>query len=174
MSLEIERKFLVRSPDWRAQSAGSESLRQGYLANTRACSVRVRIAGKRSWLSVKGMQPGRVRPEYEYEIPERDATGMLASMIDGPAIEKIRHRVEVGGHRFEVDEFQGANRGLVVAEIELAAADEAFERPQWLGDEVTDDARYYNFRLVDEPFGQWPEPVRQAALAGRNAVGDGP
>ena len=174
MSLEIERKFLVRSGAWRAAAAGSKSLRQGYLANTRACSVRVRIAGERGWLSVKGMQPGRVRPEYEYEIPEPDAAGMLASMVDGPAIAKIRHRVSVGSHLFEVDEFQGANRGLVIAEIELEAADQEFDRPDWLGDEVTDDPRYYNFRLADEPFERWPEAIRRAAVAGRNAMGGGP
>lgn len=167
MSLEIERKFLVTSPDWRGQSIGSERLRQGYLANTRACSVRVRIAGARSWLSVKGMQPGRVRPEYEYEIPVSDGAEMLADLIDGPAIEKIRHRVEVGTHQFEVDEFQGANRGLVIAEIELAAADDEFERPHWLGDEVTDEERFYNFRLAAVPFDAWPEAQRDAVLAGR-------
>jgi adenylate cyclase len=171
MSLEIERKFLVRGADWRRQSAGSERLRQGYLANTRACSVRVRVAGARGWLSVKGMQPGRVRPEYEYEIPASDAAELLAALIEGPAIEKIRHRVEFGAHLFEVDEFQGANRGLVIAEIELDAADEDFQQPHWLGDEVTDDERFYNFRLAAEPFDVWPEAQRQSVIAGRRANG---
>ncbi|MGH8250425.1 MAG: CYTH domain-containing protein [Steroidobacteraceae bacterium] len=171
MSLEIERKFLVRGAGWRAQAAGNDSLRQGYLANTRACSVRVRIAGERGWLSVKGMTPGRVRPEFEYEIPEADAAGMLAALTEGPEIEKVRHRVVIGARVFEVDEFHGANRGLVIAEIELESVDAEFERPDWLGDEVTDDARYYNFRLAAEPFAEWPDALRRAAIAGRNAPG---
>lgn len=174
MSLEIERKFLVRNPAWREQATARERLLQGYLANTPACSVRVRTATGRGWVSVKGMQPGRVRPEYEYGIPEAEAAEMLSAFAEGPLIEKFRHRVPVGHHCFEVDEFQGANEGLVVAEIELASSDEEFPRPEWLGDEVTEDTRFYNFRLSSQPFGEWPEEVRQAALQGLSPARDAP
>ena len=166
MNIEIERKFLVRDGRWRDGATGQQRLRQGYLANTAACSVRVRVAGGQGWISVKGMRPGRVRDEYEYAIPEADAAAMLAAFVGDPLIDKVRHRVPVGGHVFEVDEFQGANRGLVIAEIELDAPDEEFPQPPWLGDEVTDDGRYYNFRLVFEPFGAWPEELRQAVAGG--------
>ncbi len=166
MRLEIERKFLVRDASWRGQTIGCARLRQGYLANTPVCSIRVRSAEGRGWISIKGMQPGRVRPEYEYAIPESEATEILAEFVAGPLIEKVRHQVPVGRHRFEVDEFLGSNEGLVLAEIELAAAEDEFARPQWLGDEVTEDARYYNFRLASEPFNAWPEARRRAALLG--------
>lgn len=171
MNLEIERKFLVRDAGWRAAATGRERLLQGYLANTSACSVRVRVAAGQGWISVKAMRPGRVRNEYEYEIPEADATAMLSAFVGDPLIDKIRHRVPVGGHVFEVDEFQGANRGLVIAEIELDAPEEKFPHPPWLGDEVTDDGRYYNFRLVAEPFGAWPEALRHAVGRGRSRPG---
>lgn len=167
MNVEIERKFLVRDGRWRDGSTGQQRLQQGYLANTAACSVRVRVAGSEAWISVKGMRPGRVRDEYEYAIPEADASAMLAAFAGEPLIDKVRHRVPAGGHVFEVDEFLGANRGLVIAEIELDAPDEEFPHPPWLGDEVTDDGRYYNFRLVSEPFGSWPEELRDAVARGR-------
>jgi len=113
-----------------------------------------------------------VRDEYEYLIPETDAASMLATFVGDPLVDKIRHRVRVGGHLFEVDEFQGPNQGLVIAEIELDAPDQEFPRPPWLGDEVTDDGRYYNFRLASEPFGTWPEDLRQAVGRGRGRPGD--
>ena len=162
MNLEIERKFLVRSGDWRSQAVASTALRQGYLANTEAGSVRVRIAGDAAWLSIKAMKPGRVRQEFEYAIPPADAVELLKGFVEGPLIEKIRHRVPVVNHVFEVDEFQGLNLGLVVAEVELDDPDAEFPRPRWLGDEVTDDPRYYNFRLAHEPFRDWPADLRQA------------
>lgn len=173
MSLEIERKFLVRDERWRGQVAESGHLRQAYLANTAACSVRVRVAGAEAWLSVKGMQPGRVRDEFEYAIPGQDAEDMLATFAGGPWVEKIRHRVPIGRHEFEVDEFLGANEGLVIAEIELDAPDEEFPRPPWLGDEVTECERYYNFRLADAPFRDWPENLRQRIRRGQDATGEG-
>jgi adenylate cyclase len=166
MSLEIERKFLVRDDGWRSQVTGAAGLRQGYLANTAASSVRVRIAGEQGWLSVKAMQPGLAREEFEYAIPLADAAALLADFTDGPLIEKTRHRVPVGDHEYEIDEFQGANRGLVVAEVELDAPDENFPRPDWLGDEVTDDPRFYNFRLAREPFRDWPPARREAIMRG--------
>lgn len=174
MNLEIERKFLVRDGRWRAEATGHRRLRQGYLANTAACSVRVRIGGGQGWISVKGMQRGRVRDEYEYPIPETDASGMLAAFVGDPLVDKVRHLVPAGRHVFEVDEFQGANQGLVIAEIELDAPDEEFPHPQWLGDEVTDDERYHNFRLAYEPFSSWPEPLREAVGRGRDRTGSAP
>lgn len=166
MNPEIERKFLVRDGRWRDGATGRERLRQGYLANTATCSVRVRVGGGQGWISVKAMRPGRVRDEYEYVIPEKEAEAMLAAFVGDPLIDKIRHRVPIAGHVFEVDEFQGANDGLVIAEIELDAPDEEFPHPPWLGDEVTEDARYYNFRLVAEPFASWPVEQRQAVSRG--------
>jgi adenylate cyclase len=169
MILEIERKFLVKSEEWRSQAVASATLCQGYLANTAASSVRVRIAGSESWLSVKAMRPEHSREEFEYAIPREDAMALLAGFTEGPLIEKTRHIVPVGEHQYEIDEFHGANRGLVVAEIELDDADEAFGRPDWLGDEVTDDARFYNFRLVREPFSGWPMESRVATSRGVRA-----
>lgn len=154
MALEIERKFLLASEGWRAQVESCERLAQGYLGGTRA-SVRVRIAGGRAWLNIKSRELGHSRQEYEYEIPLADGEAMLASLADGPVIAKTRHLVRLGAHWWEIDEFEGDNRGLIVAEIELAHPDEGFERPDWLGAEVTDDARYYNSNLVAHPYTHW-------------------
>jgi adenylate cyclase len=164
MNLEIERKFLGKGDDWRGQAVASTDLCQGYLANTAASSVRV--AANEAWLSVKAMLPGRTREEFEYAIPREDARALPAGFTEGPVIDKIRHRVPVGDHEFEIDEFLGANRGLVVAELELDDADEEFARPDWLGDEVTDDARFYNFRLASEPFRDWPADFRAQVAQG--------
>jgi adenylate cyclase len=173
MSLEIERKFLVRDGRWRDSATACEQLRQGYLANTALCSVRVRIAGRRAWLSVKAMQQGPARAEFEYAIAAADAEEMLAGLTQGPLVEKLRHRVAVGGHCYELDEFQGANAGLVVAEIELEAPDQDFPRPPWLGEEVTDDVRFHNFRLATAPFCSWPAAQRDAVARGRTPAGAG-
>ena len=159
----------MRDGRWRAAVRDSADLRQGYLANTPECSVRVRIAGGRAWLSVKAMSPGPERLEFEYEVPVADAAGMLEAFVRGPLVAKRRHRVPVGAHCFEVDEFQGDNGGLIVAEIELDASGQEFPRPDWLGDEVTLDGRYHNFRLAREPFHSWPEAERLAAARGVNA-----
>jgi adenylate cyclase len=169
MNLEIERKFLVKGDGWRSQAVASATLRQGYLANTAASSVRVRITGSAGWLSVKAMRRGRSREEFEYAIPLEDAKALISGFTEGPLIEKTRHQVPVGDHRYEVDEFHGVNRGLVVAEVELDDADEVFTRPDWLGDEVTEDARFYNFRLALEPFCDWPAESRTAASRGERA-----
>ena len=166
MNLEIERKFLVKDDGWRADAVASTALRQGYLANTAASSVRVRIAGGEGWLSVKAMRTGRSREEFEYAIPLADARALLDGFSEGPPIEKTRHRVPVGSHAFEIDEFAGANHGLVIAEVELDDPEEQFPRPRWLGDEVTDDARFYNVRLAREPFCDWPAALRGAVSRG--------
>ncbi|MGQ0429626.1 MAG: CYTH domain-containing protein [Gammaproteobacteria bacterium] len=167
MSLEIERKFLVRDDGWRRLAKDSARLTQGYLANTGRCSVRVRIAGARAWLSVKAMRAGPSRAEFEYAISIADGAAMLADFASGPLLEKRRHQVPVGRHCFELDEFEGENRGLVLAEIELGSEGEEFPRPQWLGDEVTADARFHNFRLAERPFSGWTLELRARVAAGR-------
>ena len=155
MALEIERKFLVTSDAWRAQARGRELLRQGYLESGERSSIRVRTAGDRAWLNIKARRSGMTRLEFEYLIPLADADEILNELCKGPRVEKYRHEVPWGGHLWEVDEFLGANRGLVVAEIELSEETESFERPTWLGEEVTHDERYYNFNLAKRPYGEW-------------------
>lgn len=174
MAVEIERKFLPASDGWRASVLDSVHLLQGYVANTRRCSVRVRVAGPAAWLSLKSVEPGTTRREFEYPVPPEDASEILAGLCQGPLLQKIRHRVPAGRHCYEVDEFLGDNAGLVIAEIELDAADEPFERPAWLGDEVTAHARYYSFILAREPFSGWPAAARDAARAGRHLAAPDP
>ena len=155
MNLEIERKFLLRSDDWRESTHHCERLRQGYLNNETQCSVRVRTSAERAWLNIKGVTIGAQRQEFEYEIPLADAHQMLDTLSHKPLIEKVRHFVNLGRHVWEIDEFEGDNAGLVVAEIELEHADEAFDKPDWVGDEVTHDVRYYNTSLSRCPFKDW-------------------
>jgi adenylate cyclase len=157
MAIEIERKFRVLNEDWRAVAQRRTLLRQGYLANTERCSVRVRVAGEAGWLSVKAMTPGIARAEYEVAINPRDAAEMLDKLCQGPLIEKWRHIVPHGGREWEIDEFLGDNAGLIIAEIELDSEQAQFGRPDWLGAEVTDDVRYYNFRLAQQPYRSWPK-----------------
>ncbi|MGN1209296.1 MAG: CYTH domain-containing protein [Duodenibacillus sp.] len=156
MALEIERKFLVRNDEWR--TLGSPVVfRQGFLNTEPERTVRVRIAGERAFLTVKGITKGTTRLEYEYPIPVEDAAHMLEHLCERPLIEKTRTVIEYCGHRWEVDAFEGENAGLVVAEIELTSSDEAFEKPAWIGKEVTDDPRYYNSMLSRSPYSTWPE-----------------
>ena len=157
MALEIERKFRVLGDTWRAQAHERRLLRQGYLANTARASVRVRLDGEQGWLSVKAMRSGMSREEYEVVIAQSDAREMLERLCEGFAIEKWRHLVDYAGHTWEVDEFLAENAGLVIAELELPAEDAPFERPPWLGAEVTDEERFYNVRLAQKPFRHWPE-----------------
>ncbi|MGN6528172.1 MAG: CYTH domain-containing protein [Burkholderiaceae bacterium] len=152
MGLEIERKFLVTGDAWRAAPAVAYA--QGYLNRDPARTVRVRVAGDAAWLTVKGPTHGATRAEFEYAIPPADALALLA-LCDGPPVRKLRRVVEHAGARWEVDEFLDANAGLVVAEIELPAEDAPFERPTWLGAEVTHDARYFNSALAARPYAQW-------------------
>ena len=158
MGVEIERKFRVRA-GWRPDGAGEE-IAQGYLSSVPERTVRVRLRGGRGYLTVKGKNGGADaarRAEFEYEIPAADARALLA--LAGPGvIEKERCLVPVAdGHTWEVDVFHGENEGLVVAEIELGAEDEPFARPDWLADEVTGDARYYNSSLARTPYRLWEE-----------------
>lgn len=165
MSYEIERKFLVSDDGWREAADDGEPMRQGYLAGGAWGSVRVRMSGARAHLNIKGATVGATRREFEYAIPAADAAVLLDELCSGPLIEKTRHRVRHAGHVWEVDVFAGDNAGLVVAEVELAAADEAFERPAWLGTEVTDDPRYYNVSLVEHPFNRWSDAEQRRAGA---------
>jgi adenylate cyclase len=164
MALEIERKFLVRHGVWRAPPAGTR-YRQGYLSTDPARGVRVRRAGGQAWLTIKGKTVGISRAEYEYPIPVADAIEMLDRLCLRPLIEKTRYRVEVAGLVWEVDEFDGANAGLVIAEVELADENQRIELPDWVGREVTADPRYYNASLVDRPFREWPAGGSDAAPA---------
>jgi adenylate cyclase len=160
MAVEIERKFRVIDDAWRASISSSTLLRQGYLANTARASIRVRLAGEQGWLSVKAMTPGRARAEYEAAISVADTNEMLATLCEGPLVEKWRHIVPHAGNHWEIDEFLGENSGLVIAELELESVQQSFARPDWLGVEVTDELRYFNFRLSQEPYCRWPENLR--------------
>jgi adenylate cyclase len=162
VAIEIERKFRVQNDGWREQVSSRTLLRQGYIANTARASVRVRLAGEAGWLSVKAMTPGLSRAEYEAAIPALDADEMLQRLCEGPLVEKWRHIVIHQGSRWEIDEFLGANAGLVIAELELAAEDAVFAAPAWLGVEVTHDERFYNFRLSAKPYRSWPENLQAA------------
>jgi adenylate cyclase len=159
MPVEIERKFLVRGDAWRERSVSSERLRQGYLAGSEACSVRVRIRESFAQLGLKGAVSGARRLEFEYAIPVQEAEEIFAKLCVMGRVEKVRYRVPVGDHCWEVDEFLGDNAGLVVAEIELSDESEGFLRPDWLGAEVTEDIRYYNTALAATPWPGWPEQV---------------
>ena len=163
MATEIERKFLVDGAAWREGVSRSEPMRQGYLAGPPAarCSVRVRIEGEQAFLNIKSAAAGVQRDEYEYAVPVDDARRMLATLA-GDLVEKVRHHVVVDGYLFEIDEFGGANTGLVVAEIELDAVDAPFPRPPWLGREVSHLARYYNLHLATHPYARWSEAERNA------------
>jgi adenylate cyclase len=169
MSYEIERKFLVTGDGWRVDADAGERLRQGYLAGGSWGSVRVRLSGASAHLNIKGATVGATRREFEYAIPAADAEVILDELCSGPLIEKTRYRVRHAGHLWELDVFAGDNQGLVVAEIELDAADEAFESPAWLGEEVTDDPRYYNVSLVEHPFNRWNDEARRRAGAAPGA-----
>jgi CYTH domain-containing protein len=152
MGTEIERKFRVQGSQWR-QGAGVR-YSQGYLNRDKERTVRVRIAGPKAFLTIKGVPTGATRVEFEYEIPLADA-GQLLKLSDGPIVEKNRYVIDHEGSRWEVDEFLGDNAGLVIAEIELRSEDQPFSRPEWLGGEVTGDIRYYNSSLASYPYSQW-------------------
>lgn len=155
MATEIERKFLVKGDTWRAQVESSARISQGYLVANPQVTVRVRLRGDRAFLTIKGGAEGISRDEFEYPIPVADARAMLDGLAALPPVEKVRHLIRVGDHLWELDVFEGANAGLVLAEIELAAEDEPFERPAWAGEEVTADSRYYNAYLARHPFTRW-------------------
>lgn len=154
MGKEIERKFLVKGDSWRAQSHGKR-YRQGYLSTVKERTVRVRTAGDKAYMTVKGLTQGASRAEYEYEIPFTDATEMLDTLCERPIIEKTRYRLPQDDIVWEIDEFEGDNRGLIVAEVELKDEHQSVRMPDWIGQEVTDDPRYFNANLVKKPFNSW-------------------
>lgn len=155
MGTEIERKFLLQDESWRNEASAPVHYCQGYLVGSEQASVRVRIQGDEAFLNIKSATLGIERQEYEYPIPVPDAKKQLDELCARPLIEKNRYFVQRGMHTWEIDEFLGDNAGLVVAEIELASVDEPFERPAWLGEEVSHDKRYYNVCLVTHPFKDW-------------------
>ena len=156
MATEIERKFLVKSDEWRSLATGSV-YRQGYLSTKKGCSVRVRLVGDRGYLTIKGLTQGFSRAEYEYLIPAEDAQEMLDNLCDRPLIEKTRYKIEYAGLTWEVDEFAGENQGLIIAEVELTNENHTLELPDWVGKEVSDNPRYYNVNLAQNPYSQWSD-----------------
>ena len=158
MGVEIERKFLVLGEAWRALGEPT-LLRQGYLSLDPERTVRVRIEGKGAALTIKGKNRGATRGEWEYPSPVAEAAELLDTLCHQPLVEKVRHRIKHGPHTWEVDEFLGANAGLVVAEIELRSEEDRFDKPDWIGLEVTDDPRYFNSNLIRHPYSAWKDPA---------------
>lgn len=154
MPTEIERKFLVKSDEWRNLATGI-IYRQGYIATKKGTTVRVRLAGSQGYLTIKGASKGISRAEYEYEIPAEEAQEMLNNLCEPPLIEKTRYKIAIDDLIWEVDEFVGENQGLIIAEVELSDANQTINIPDWIGQEVSDDPRYYNANLVQHPYSQW-------------------
>lgn len=155
MAKEIEHKFLLANDDWRKLVYKSAKYKQGYLSSQPTSSIRVRISANQAWLNIKSATIGTERLEFEYEIPYSDADEIITALCNKPLIEKIRHFVLIEDRIWEIDEFEGENKGLIIAEIELPEAGATFAKPTWLGDEVTDDLRYYNNNLNKHPYNKW-------------------
>lgn len=154
MGVEIERKYLVKGTDWQRGVEG-QFYQQGYLSSHPDRTVRVRTVANQGYLTIKGKASGASRREYEYSIPYQDATEMLNQVCEQPIIEKFRYRIVYQGLLWEVDEFQGENLGLIVAEVELTGENQAVPLPPWVDREVTTEERYYNANLFKRPFSQW-------------------
>lgn len=154
MAKEIERKFLLTGEQWRKLAQGTH-YRQGYLNSIKERTVRIRTINDKAYLTIKGITISATRAEYEYEIPHADCMEMLDGLAERPIIEKNRYKIPYAGLIWEVDEFLGVNKGLVVAEVELESEDQAFEKPDWVGEEVTGDPRYFNSNLVANPYTSW-------------------
>ncbi len=154
MGLEIEKKFLLKNDDWRKLAQGKE-YRQGYLSSVKERTVRVRTIEDKGYLTIKGVSKGAARAEYEYVIPVDEARAMLEALCEKPLIEKKRFKIPYQGLIWEVDEFWGENKGLIIAEAELASETQAFEKPEWIGEEVTHDSKYFNANLIHHPFSKW-------------------
>jgi len=155
MATEIERKYLLLSDDWKKAVRDCRIIQQGYFESTGKASIRVRISGDEANINIKSATLDIVRKEFEIPVPFEDAREMIANLCQQPVIKKTRHYVPFGDHLWEIDVFAGDNEGLVVAEIELSSIDEEFDKPEWLGEEVSDDKRYYNVCLVQNPFKNW-------------------
>lgn len=154
MGLEIERKFLLKNTDWRKLVEEENLIKQGYLNSNAERTVRVRVKNSKAFLTIKGKSQNTTRQEFEYEIPLEDAESLL-KLCERPLIEKTRFIVKYQGKTWEIDEFEGENKGLTVAEIELSSEDERFQLPDWIGEEVSQDARYFNSSLIKKPFISW-------------------
>ncbi|MDB9304074.1 MULTISPECIES: CYTH domain-containing protein [Cyanophyceae] len=154
MAQEIERKYLLKEDSWRKIAQGSVYC-QGYIATKDKVTVRVRIVGQQGYLTIKGPSVECSRLEFEYPIPVEDAQEMLNTLCQKPFIEKIRYKVEWGGLIWEIDEFDGLNKGLILAEVELSDANQQISLPPWIGEEVSHDPRYFNSYLVTNPFSKW-------------------
>jgi len=153
MGKEIERKYLVSGDAWRALAKGTK-YRQGYLNSAKERVVRARTMGDKAALTIKGITTGATRLEFEYEIPFDDCTELL-ELCEQPLIEKTRYKIPLGDLVWEIDEFHGVNDGLIVAECELESEDQAIDKPDWVGDEVTGDPRYFNSNLIANPYCKW-------------------
>ncbi len=154
MGKEIERKFLVTSNDFK-KNCNRERYRQGFLSIDPERVVRIRSTASRAYLTLKGKRNSMMRKEFEYEIPMADALEILSQLCIKPIIEKYRYKIKIGNHLWEIDEFLGANKGLIIAEVELQNEKEAIDWPHWVGREVTNDSRYYNNNLVQNPYQSW-------------------
>jgi adenylate cyclase len=154
MAVEIERKFLITNMDWK-NDARSHSYRQGYIFAEKKGVVRVRTIDQKGYLTIKSAPIGLKRQEYEFEIPLADANSMLENLCDNYIIEKKRYKIKYADHIWEVDEFTGHNDGLYLAEIELSDENESFEKPAWIGEEVSLDPKYHNSNLSKKPYCQW-------------------
>ena len=155
MATEIERKFLLLNEDWRGIVESDMQIIQAYLESNELSSTRIRIQDDKANINIKSATLGITRTEFEYAIPVDDAQLMIDDLCIKPVIEKTRYIVKHMQHRWEIDVFSGDNRGLIVAEIELSSTDETFEKPSWIGEEVSNDARYYNVCLVKKPYKTW-------------------
>jgi len=156
MKTEIERKFLVVGDGWRDAADGGRLCEQGYISSdSEYATVRVRVLGSKGFLTLKGPTKGISRSEMEYEIPVKEADYMLRNFCGDRVISKTRYLLELNGLRWEIDEFSGENQGLIIAEIELETEDQLFEKPDWLGEEVSFDPRYFNAALAQNPSSNW-------------------
>ena len=153
MAKEIEKKFLLKNDNWRRNAKG-KTYQQGYLSTQKERTVRVRISGDEAFLTIKGPSHGASRLEFEYPIPAADALEII-ELCQKPVIEKTRYIVHHRGFLWEIDEFEGVNKGLIMAEIELDHEDQKFDRPEWLGEEVTGNPDYYNASLINKPYSSW-------------------
>ncbi len=154
MAKEIERKFLVIGDKWRELAKGTH-YRQGYLNSIKERTVRIRTIDDKAYLTVKGPTVGVTRMEFEYEIPYNDCVEMLDNLAEKPIIEKSRYKIKSGELVWEIDEFFGVNEGLIVAEVELNSEEQKFEKPEWIGEEISGDPRYFNSNLVNNPYTTW-------------------
>ena len=159
MKTEIERKFLVVNEKWQRDAKLGQKYVQGYLATNQKCSIRVRLEGEQAYLNIKSTTIGIKRYELEYPLPMEEATWILEKLCPAPLVEKTRHIVTYQEHQWEIDVFVGQNTGLVIAEIELKTENETYALPDWAGEEVSSDIRYYNTYLAKHPYQSWAKKI---------------